>query len=60
MERSGLVAAAVRAVGYVSEDEDEDDQGSSVEEEDDDDDLYAPAAADFGSEEVNPPSYTHL
>ena len=33
MERSESVAAAVRAVGYVSEDEDDDDQESSVEDE---------------------------
>ncbi|KAK6969348.1 PH domain-containing protein [Favolaschia claudopus] len=41
MERSGPVAAATRAAGYVSEDEEEegetDDEGSSVEEEEDGD-----------------------
>ncbi|KAG6880576.1 hypothetical protein C0992_003512, partial [Termitomyces sp. T32_za158] len=33
MERSGPVAAAVRAAGYTSEDDDELEEGSSVEEE---------------------------
>ncbi|KAK1223268.1 hypothetical protein PQX77_013856 [Marasmius sp. AFHP31] len=51
IERSGPVEAAVRAAGYVSEEELESD-GSSVEEEDDEDELeYADA------DEVSPPSY---
>jgi hypothetical protein len=56
MERSGPVAAAVRAAGYVSEEEDEEDEGSSVEEEEDheDEDLYEQA-----QEDVGPPSYSH-
>ncbi|KAK6996651.1 PH domain-containing protein [Favolaschia claudopus] len=56
MERSGPVAAAVRAAGYVSEDEEgegeTDDEGSSVEEEEDLE--YVDAAAD-----VEPPSYSN-
>ncbi|EMD33535.1 hypothetical protein CERSUDRAFT_87373 [Gelatoporia subvermispora B] len=58
MERSGPVAAAVRAAGYVSEDEGlDDEEGSSVEEEDDE--VYA-EARDMGDEdETELPSYTH-
>ncbi|KAF7335663.1 PH domain-containing protein [Mycena venus] len=57
MERSGPVAAAVRAAGYVSEEEDgeTDDEGSSVEEEDDDGLEYA----DADGEGVGPPSYSN-
>ncbi|OCH94846.1 hypothetical protein OBBRIDRAFT_788848 [Obba rivulosa] len=62
MERSGPVAAAVRAAGYVSEDDGEDEEGSSVEEEqdaDDEDEVYA-EARDMGDEdEPELPSYTH-
>ncbi|KAF7375396.1 PH domain-containing protein [Mycena sanguinolenta] len=57
MERSGPVAAAVRAAGYVSEEEEEGetDEGSSVEEEDEGDGLeYADA-----DEGAGPPSYSH-
>ncbi len=47
MERSGPVAAAVRAVGYASEEEEEEeteDEGSSVEDErEEDEDMYVPA-----------------
>jgi hypothetical protein len=64
MERSGPVAAAVRAAGYASEDEEED-EGSSVEEEDgegeeegdEDEELYA-RAVDHEDGEGVPPSYT--
>jgi len=60
IERSGPVAAAVRAAGYVSEDEDEDeDEGSSVEEDmdvDDVDDEIYEQAEEHG--DVNPPSYS--
>ncbi|KAI5116664.1 hypothetical protein M0805_000813, partial [Coniferiporia weirii] len=60
MERSGPVEAAVRAAGYVSEEEDEE-EGSSVEEEaeDEDGDLYLPAqdGMDHDDEQV-PPSYS--
>ncbi|KAH8822764.1 hypothetical protein DL96DRAFT_1619139 [Flagelloscypha sp. PMI_526] len=57
MERSGPIAAAVRGVGYESEDsgsgvEDEEGEGSSIEEEEDDDGMYA--EADEGL-----PSYSH-
>jgi hypothetical protein len=63
MERSGPVAAVVRAAGYVSEEEEEEEEGSSVEEEEgegvgadegegDEDDLYQEAG-----EDVHPPSY---
>ncbi|KAJ7154143.1 hypothetical protein C8R46DRAFT_911806 [Mycena filopes] len=53
MERSGPVAAAVRAAGYVSEESDEED-GSSVEEEDEEDEGLEYADADG-----EPPSYTN-
>jgi len=65
MERSGPVAAAVRAAGYASEDEMEDDEeeGSSVEEERDgeDDEIYEQARdLEDGEEgEGGPPEYTH-
>ncbi|KAG9316105.1 hypothetical protein JVU11DRAFT_3779 [Chiua virens] len=60
MDRGGLVHAAVRSVGYVSEEEDEgDDEGSSIEEDQDDDDddgdIYQDAVVD---EEGESPSYT--
>ena len=66
VERSGPVAAAVRAAGYTSEEEGEDDEedGSSVEEERDEDDaedLYE-EARDAGAEsgpETEPPEYDH-
>ncbi|KAJ6563638.1 hypothetical protein DFH09DRAFT_889381, partial [Mycena vulgaris] len=51
MERSGPVAAAVRAAGYVSEEEEETDEGSSVEEEDED-------GLEYGDAEGEPPSYS--
>ena len=61
MERSGPVAAAVRAAGYLSEDEDEE-EGSSVEEEEHDEDvgeMYHPAQDTIEHEEETvPPSYT--
>ncbi|KAL0945209.1 hypothetical protein HGRIS_000721 [Hohenbuehelia grisea] len=54
MERSGPIAAAVRAAGYVSEEDEDEDEGSSVEEEEEgEDDMYAHP----GEEE--PPSYSH-
>ncbi|RDB30211.1 Cytoskeletal signaling protein slm1 [Hypsizygus marmoreus] len=58
MERSGPVAAAVRAAGYVSEEEDEEDEGSSVEEEEgeeegEEEEEYQEA------QEGQPPSYAH-
>ncbi|KAJ7772839.1 hypothetical protein DFH07DRAFT_801688 [Mycena maculata] len=57
MERSGPVAAAVRAAGYVSEEEDgETEEGSSVEEEEEEDGLEY---ADEGEDGANPPSYTN-
>lgn len=62
MERSGPVAAAVRAAGYTSEDEGEtegeDGEGSSVEEERDeeDEDMYAEAR---DGQETEPPEYQH-
>lgn len=64
IERSGPVHAAVRAAGYISEDEDEE-EGSSVEEEQDDEendnDLYLPARDGTevdSDEEAVPPSYS--
>lgn len=65
MERSGPVAAAVRAVGYVSEEEmeDEEEEGSSVEEERDadDDEVYEPARGDLdgAEDDAGPPEYSH-
>ncbi|KAJ7087598.1 hypothetical protein B0H15DRAFT_298692 [Mycena belliarum] len=55
MERSGPVAAAVRAAGYASEEEDgeTDDEGSSVEEEED-----GLEYADADEERAGPPSYS--
>ncbi|KAJ7202423.1 hypothetical protein GGX14DRAFT_523988 [Mycena pura] len=56
MERSGPVAAAVRAAGYVSEEDEEgSDEGSSVEEEEEDGLEYVDADGEDG---VRPPSYT--
>ncbi|KAI0321733.1 hypothetical protein OF83DRAFT_1161615 [Amylostereum chailletii] len=57
LERGGPVDAAVRAAGYVSEEEDEDDEGSSVEEEEDEEGLYQ-EAREVG-EDTEPPSYSH-
>ncbi|KAI0781756.1 hypothetical protein C8Q75DRAFT_571514 [Abortiporus biennis] len=64
MERSGPVAAAVRAVGYTSEDEGEEgdeEEGSSVEEEDDE--IYEQARDEMGGNEgggeTEPPEYEH-
>ncbi|KAF9254560.1 hypothetical protein L218DRAFT_982503 [Marasmius fiardii PR-910] len=51
IERSGPVEAAVRAAGYISEDEPESD-GSSVDEEEEDDELEYMEA-----EDGSPPSY---
>lgn len=64
MERSGPVAAAVRAAGYTSDDEEEEDEdeGSSVEEEQDveDDEVYEQAREiGDGDDEAGPPEYTH-
>ena len=63
MERSGPVAAAVRAAGYTSEDEaEEEEEGSSVEEEQDaeDDEVYEQAREmGEGEDEAGPPEYTH-
>lgn len=59
IDRGGPVEAAVRSVGYVSEEEeDEDEDGSSVEEEEDDedDDLYEDAVVDV--DDKAPPSYS--
>ena len=61
MERSGPVAAAVRAVGYVSEEEDEEEEGSSIEEEEEDadGDLYHNAHDSTGhDEDLVLPSYS--
>ncbi|KAH9926523.1 hypothetical protein B0H21DRAFT_894979 [Amylocystis lapponica] len=60
MERSGPVAAAVRAAGYVSEEDlDEEEEGSSVEEERDieDDEIYEQARDDEDEEAL--PEYSH-
>ncbi|KAM5544910.1 hypothetical protein V8D89_001808 [Ganoderma adspersum] len=60
MERSGPVHAAVRAVGYTSEEEGEEseEEGSSVEEErDEEDDAVYVEARD--AEEAGPPEYSH-
>ncbi|KAH9838758.1 uncharacterized protein C8Q71DRAFT_545553 [Rhodofomes roseus] len=62
MERSGPVAAAVRAAGYTSEDEEDDEEGSSVEEEQDveDDEVYEQARdIGEGEDDAGPPEYTH-
>lgn len=67
MERSGPVQAAVRAVGYISEEEDDGDteeEGSSVEEERDEDDenMYAQAremGADGAATDEELPQYEH-
>lgn len=60
MDRGGPVQAAVRSVGYVSDEEEEgDDEGSSIEEEQDDEDdgdIYQDAVVDDDGE---PPSYSH-
>lgn len=58
MERSGPIAAAVRAAGYVSEEEDEDEVGSSVEEEDDNE-IYQNAVDGLEHDGTGPPSYSH-
>ncbi|KAI0050471.1 hypothetical protein FA95DRAFT_1555591 [Auriscalpium vulgare] len=60
MERSGPIAAAVRAAGYTSDAEDaEEDEGSSVEEEREEEDGVYQEARDVGDDETEPPSYTH-
>ncbi|KAI0761568.1 hypothetical protein BD413DRAFT_589059 [Trametes elegans] len=64
MERSGPVAAAVRAAGYTSEDEgidDTEDEGSSVEEEQDEEDdaVYEEARDGALEDEAGPPEYSH-
>ncbi|KAI0706601.1 hypothetical protein C8Q76DRAFT_771115 [Earliella scabrosa] len=65
MERSGPVAAAVRAAGYTSEDEgieETDEEGSSVEEEqeqDEEDDAVYVEARDIADDETGPPEYSH-
>lgn len=70
MERSGPIAAAVRAVGYMSDDEGYEDgegeeEGSSVEEERDaeDEEIYEQARGEMGDDDDDdieePPSYSH-
>ncbi|TFY79713.1 hypothetical protein EWM64_g4297 [Hericium alpestre] len=60
MERSGPVAAAVRAAGYVSEEEGEEEEGSSIEEEQEDEEAYQEArGAEEGVGHEEPPSYSH-
>ncbi|KAI0077784.1 hypothetical protein K474DRAFT_1684095 [Panus rudis PR-1116 ss-1] len=65
VERSGPVAAAVRAAGYTSEEgEDEgEDEGSSVEEEErdeEDEDIYEQARDEVETDgETAPPEYEH-
>ncbi|KAI0750313.1 hypothetical protein C8Q80DRAFT_1101361 [Daedaleopsis nitida] len=62
MERSGPVAAAVRAAGYTSEEEgvgDTEDEGSSVEEDQDEEDDAAYVEARETEEESGPPEYSH-
>lgn len=68
MERSGPIAAAIRAVGYVSDDEgldeEEGEEGSSVEEErnGEDEEIYEQARGGTGEDEdelMGPPSYSH-
>ena len=59
IERSGPVAAAVRAAGYVSEDEGDEEEGSSVEEEADAGEVYHNAHdIGAGTDEAVPPSYS--
>jgi hypothetical protein len=58
MERGGLVQAAVRAVGYETEEgETEEEEGSSIEEEEDE--LYNDAREGIDGVETEPPSYDH-
>ncbi|KAJ8592861.1 hypothetical protein M405DRAFT_732441 [Rhizopogon salebrosus TDB-379] len=59
MDRGGPVEAAVRSVGYVSEEEEEDEDGSSIEDEEDgeDGDLYEDAV-DVDANKA-PPSYSN-
>ena len=66
MERSGPIAAAVRAAGYLSEEDEEDEEGSSVEEEQDangndgagEDEVYHGARDDLEhDDETVPPAY---
>ncbi|PCH42709.1 hypothetical protein WOLCODRAFT_138045 [Wolfiporia cocos MD-104 SS10] len=63
MERSGPVAAAVRAAGYASEEdlEDDEEEGSSVEEEQDaeDEEVYEQAQEMGDEDEAGPPEYSH-
>lgn len=62
LERSGPIAAAVRAVGYLSEEEEgEEEEGSSVEEEqreaDEEEGTLPPAAYRDVDHDTEPPSY---
>ena len=63
LERSGPIAAAVRAVGYLSEEEEgEEEEGSSVEEEqqheaDEDEGTLPPGAYRDVDADTEPPSY---
>ncbi|KZT06107.1 uncharacterized protein LAESUDRAFT_700998 [Laetiporus sulphureus 93-53] len=60
MERSGPVAAAVRAAGYASEEEMEEEEGSSVEEEREEEEQYeqAPDIADGDMDQTEVPERT--
>ncbi|KAJ7073860.1 hypothetical protein C8F01DRAFT_1098562 [Mycena amicta] len=57
MERSGPVAAAVRAAGYLSEDEDGSEEGSSIKEEEEDGLEYVDADGEEHGH-GKPPSYS--
>jgi len=62
LERSGPIAAAVRAVGYLSEEEEgEEEEGSSVEEEqhetDEGEGTLPPGAYRDVDDDTEPPSY---
>jgi len=63
MDRGGPVQAAVRSVGYETEEGEsgsEEDEGSSIEEEDDNEELYRDARENAGAEmEADPPGYDH-
>ncbi|KIY46042.1 hypothetical protein FISHEDRAFT_47822 [Fistulina hepatica ATCC 64428] len=59
MERSGPVAAAVRAAGYNSEDEeDEEEGGSSAEDEEEEPESFEPAQVH--EDDAHPPNYSHV
>jgi len=63
MDRGGPVQAAVRSVGYETEEGEsgsEEDEGSSIEEEEDNEELYRDARENAGAEmEAAPPGYDH-